>query len=363
MRILSRYIIIEILKMLLPLWVALGFLLFILEWMAQVFTVNASATTILLLYAYKVPAHLQLVFPVAVLLSLLIVLGNLNRSREIVAAQSMGVPVRGLLFPCFIALLVAASLDYFVMNKFAPWGMRRHYELMDVGVNKVPSRFSQIKKERIWYRNQDVLYSAGYFDPEKSELFDVTIYTFDDDFYIAQKIYAQKARWNGKYWLLQEGTVFLTDKNLEIPIAEPFKTRSTTLLEEPASLTHIEFNPQTMQQDELRRAIRRNRSLGINTSKWEVVYHGRYSFFLVSLVFLFLAFPLALRFSRKTGVGKETVFAVSVCLVYWLVYNFGVGLGGSGKVRPVIAAWGPSVVFFVAVLLFNKSQSFKKTSA
>ena len=362
MGILTRYIVAEILRILFPIWFALGFLMFVLEWLAQVFRVNAPASTVLLLYAYKIPTHLQLVFPVAVLVSTLIVLSAMNRQREIVAAQSMSVPAVKLLVPTLLALSIAGVVNYWVMNVMSPWGMRKHYELVDREIDRVPSRFSQIRQEKIWYRNRDILYNVGFFQTEKNELYDVTIYTFDEDFHIAQTIYATKATWTGSNWILSNGTISLTDKRLETPVAEPFKTRSTKLIEEPKALKRVEFNADTMTQSELDRAIQRSHALGINTAKWEVTYQSRYSFFLIAFVFSMLAFPMSLRFRRSPGFAKDGVVVAVLSMVYWMIFNFTVNLGNVGKIHPIIAAWAPSILFLGVAIFYINTRGLRALS-
>jgi lipopolysaccharide export system permease protein len=364
MGILGSQIIKEILKVLLPLWLALGLLLFILEWLAQVFNVKTDAGTALLLYFYKLPSHLQLVYPVAVLFTVLVVLGAMNRSREVVAAQSMGYSGWSLMWPTAVAVLAAGVLHFAVTAYVAPWGMRKHYELYDTAVLKVPPRYSQIRQEKIWYRNQDVLYNVRYFDPEKRELFDVTIYTFDDDFHIAQTINARKAAWNGTNWILSDGSINLVDKRLETPVSQNFERRSTRLLDDPRNMTRIEMTADVASQPELHSLIRRYEALGINTARLEVVFHSRMSFVLIPFIFLLLAFPKTLQFRRShAGVGRDGVFVTAVCMIYWLIFNFGVNMGNTGKLQPAVAAWAPTLLLLAIVIVYNRTRSLRTSSA
>ncbi len=362
MGILSRYIIKEILKLLIPIWGALAFLIFIMEWLANLFRMNAPTPVVLLLYSYKLPSYLQLVFPVAVLFSCLAVFGGMNRAREIVAAQSLGVSPQRLWFPAVLATALMTLPYLWITTVVGPWGLRQHYETYDKKVMLKDSRFSRIRQEKIWYRNQDILYNVRYFEPDKNELVDVTIYTFDENFQIAQTIFATRAAWDGSEWILTDGTVSLTDKRLDFPLTQKFKTRSTKLIEDPKTLHRVEFDVETMSQGELWRTIKRQQALGINTQKWEVTFHSRFSFFLISFIFLFLAIPRALRFRRGSGAARDGVFVMVVCLVYWLLFNLGLSLGNAGKIPPVLAAWAPSMLFLSGVYFYNRSRSLKSES-
>lgn len=360
MGILGGYIIREILVLLFPVWLSLGFILFVLEWLAQVFNLRTSAATALLLYLYKIPSHLQLVFPVAVLFACLAALGAMNRSREIVAAQSFGVSSRRILIPVLVAVAIASLPYYFVTDRLAPWGMVKHYELLDTQVKHTASRFSKVRQEKIWYRNQDVLYNVGFFAADTNELRDVTIYTFDDEFHVVQTITAARATWNGTNWVLSEGSISLVDKRLETPLVEPFHTRSTRLIEDPKQLKRVEFNAETMNQSELAAAISRHRSLGINTAQWEVLFHSRLTFYLISFIFVMLAFPRALRFSRTGSTAKDGVFVAGTCLSYWILFTVGANLGNAGRVSPAVAVWTPALAFLVGVVLYNRVTQMQK---
>jgi lipopolysaccharide export system permease protein len=363
MGIFSRYLLGELLKMIFPIWFGLGFLMFVLEWLARVFKVVAPVSTVLIMYAYKIPSHLQLVFPLSVLISSMIVLGALNRNREAVAAQSLGLSVKAILIPCIMAASVVGAVNYWVMDHLAPWGMRKYYELEDEYVYRVPSRFLLVRQDKIWYRNRDVLYNVGHFSPTENELYDVSIFSFDSNFHISQTIYAAKAEWTGDGWKLSNGVSSITDKELSTPLSESFEFRTTHLIEDPKALKRVDFNPDTMSQAELFKSIRRHRALGINTARWEVLFHSRLSFFMIAFVFLILSVPLTLRFSRSdAGVGRDATFVSGVCLLYWLLFNFSVNLGNTGKFPPILAAWGPSVLFMIGGIFYLNTLNLKSLS-
>ncbi|MEO6459131.1 MAG: LptF/LptG family permease [Bdellovibrionota bacterium] len=362
MGILGRYVIKEILKIQMPIWFAFGFLIFLLEWMGRAFTSDSDAWTQFLIYLCKVPSYLQLVFPMSVLFAFLIVFGQLAKNREMVAVQSMGYSNKRILIPAFVALAIACVPYYFVMNVVSPAGMKKHFEIIDTQIKGRESRFLQVRQEKIWYRNQDVLYTIHYFDPLKAELFGVTIYTFDEDFHIAQTVYADHAVWNRGEWLLKKGRIYVTDKRLRMPIIEEFEERRSRLIENPSQLRRVDWSPETLGQGDLSRAIVQSKALGINTAEWETTYHSRWSFFAVAFVFILLAFPRATRFHRASGVARDGVFVAGVCVVYWLLFNFGVNLGNSGRIPPMAAAWLPTLLFVVGVHFYTRSLTLRNTS-
>lgn len=362
MGILSRYVIKEILRIQVPLWLGLGFFIFLLEWMGSAFAGKGDVWTVLKIYIYKLPAHLQLVFPISVLFAFLLVFGHMSKSRETVAAQSFGYTRRKIFVPAFFAMVLSSIPFYFVMNFLAPMGMKQHLDLYDTYVRGKPSGRSQVQKEKIWYRNQDVLYTISYFKPESAELLGVSMYTFDEDFHIAQSVYAEKAVWEKDHWVLLGGKVYVADKRLRSPVVETFERRETRLIEAPSELKRVDWSPETLTQTQLWRAIEHSKALGINTSRWETSYHARWSFFAVAFVFILLAFPRVTRFHRSGGAAKDGVFVAAVCLSFWVFFNFGINLGNAGRLPPVVAAWLPTLLFTVGVYIYNRTLTLKTTS-
>ncbi len=362
MGILGRYVIKEILKIQIPLWLSLAFLIFLMEWMGRSFAANSDVWTQFLLYFCKIPSYLQLVFPMSVLFAFLLVFGQLARNREMVAVQAMGYSNKRVLFPAIVALGMASIPYYFVMNVLSPAGMRKHFEIYDTQIKGTAPRFTRVRQDKIWYRNQDVLYTIHYFDPIKAELFGVTIYTFDEDFHIAQTVYAERASWAKDHWLLKKGRIYVTDKRFRMPIIEDFSERQSRLLDDPSQLRRVDWTPETLGQSELRKAIVQSKSLGINTAQWETIYYSRWSFFAVAFVFILLAFPRATRFHRASGAAKDGVFVAAVCMLYWMIFNFGVNLGNTGRLPPFLAAWLPTLLFVIGVYFYTRSLTLKNTS-
>jgi|GEM_PF-1061000 len=363
MGILGRYVIKEILKIQLPLWLSLGFLIFLLEWVGRSLSSGGDPWIQFLFYLVKTPSYLQLVFPISVLFAFLMVFGQMARNREIVALQSFGYSNWKVLLPALCALGLATVPFYMVMNHLAPAGLKKHYEIYDQEIRKGGgSRYQQVRQKKIWYRNQDVLYTIHYFDPKAAELFGVTIYTFDSDFHIAQSLYAEKASWKKDHWLLEKGRIYVSDKRLRTPIIEPFVNRRSQLIEAPSQLKRVDWTSESLSQPELSAAISHSKALGINTAEWETMWHSRWSFFSVAFVFVLLAFPRATRFHRAKGASKDGVFVAVVCMIYWLLFNFGVNLGNSGRLPPILAAWLPTVLFVTGVYYYNRSQTLRDTS-
>ncbi len=363
MKTLEKYIFKETLRTLFPVWIFLGLLLYLLETMSGAVTIKQDFGRVAELYLYKIPKNLELMFPVAALFSALNVLGAMNRAHELVAAKSIGFRNKNLLRPILLAVCLGGFFHYFISDTLAPKGMRHYWEKWDLEIKGLKVvRSGRIKKSKIWFRNQDVLYNVGYWDPVAKEIYDITIYTFDQDFHIAQIVEAARAHWEKDHWVLQDGKVRLTDKALLVPISQSFIRRETRLLDKPEDLQVFDFKVEILSQEDLGELIKRSRRLGIPSQKWNTLFHSRISFTIVAFILILLAFPRITRFHRAKGSAGDLLFVGAVCFSYWVIFHYTLSLGGYGRIPPIVAAWLPNFLALGIAAFYFGYQNLERSS-
>jgi lipopolysaccharide export system permease protein len=363
MRTLEKYLFKETVRTLFPVWIFLGILLYLLETMSGAISIKQDFGVVAALYLYKIPKNMELMYPVAALFTALNVYGSMNRSHELVAAKSIGYRSKSLLRPMLYAVLFGGLIHYSIADTWAPMGMKNYWEKWDLEIkNRKTVRSSLIKKSKIWFRNQDVLYNVGYWDPVVKEIFDITIYTFDSDFHVAQVIEAARGHWDADHWVLEVGKIRLTDKTLLVPITQSFDRRETKLLDKPDDLQVFDFKTEILNQEELGALISRSRRLGIPTQKWSTLYHSRISFTFVALILILLAFPRITRFHRGKGAAGDLLFVGAVCFANWVVYHYAISLGEYGRVPSIVAAWLPNIAAMGLAIFYFGYQTLEKSS-
>ena len=92
----------------------------------------------------------QLVFPVALVVATVVVFRTMNRNREIVALESLGVRYRDLLPPLVMTVIFAGIPFILISTEIAPKGMRAHYTKFSELKGSSHSDVGQMKKEKIW---------------------------------------------------------------------------------------------------------------------------------------------------------------------------------------------------------------------
>ena len=353
---LGRYIVLEILKVFTPLWIGLSFLPMLIDWIGSVFKLKSSALTSLLAFAYKFPSYLQLVFPITLLISTVVVFRTMNRNREIVAFEALGVSYKSLFKPLAIVVFLLGIPYLWVALDLSPRGLRAHYSLYDQ-IRGKNSRVGQFKQEKIWYRSGDILYNVGFYDPFKKELLEVSLYEFDDQFLLRKITTAKKAIWNGTQWKLLNGSQIFVGAELEQSGREDFAELDNQVMEQPEDLKRYDFNPEIMTQKELASTIERYQAIGINTSTWETVFHSRFSFLALSFALLLAALPRTLRFRRSNNLAKDLTYLALLSLFLWIMSSIFISLGSEGRLPPMLATWTPVIL----ILLYSLSNVLKLT--
>ncbi|MEZ4813808.1 MAG: LptF/LptG family permease [Bdellovibrionota bacterium] len=346
MGIFGRYVLFEILKTFLPLWLGLSFFPLLAEWLGSVFKLQGSFMLSVLAFAYKTPSYLQLVFPVALVVATVIVFRGMNRNREIVAFESFGVRYRDLILPLFATVFITGIPFLLISMELAPKGLKEHQILIDKIKGKVSS-VGQMRQEKIWYKSGDVLYNVGFYNAQKQELLDVALYEFDANFQLSKITNAKRAIWNGKNWLLLEGTEVFVSNELEQSNLQHFDSLDNHLMEAPVDLVRFDFNPEVLTQGELMQTMKRYKQMGINTSLWESTFHSRLSYLALSFILLLLALPRTLKFRRGNNLAKDLTFITIGSLFLWILYSYCINLAAEGFVNPALAAWGPVILLLM----------------
>jgi lipopolysaccharide export LptBFGC system permease protein LptF len=89
------------------------------------------------------------------------------------------------------------------------------------------------------------------------------------------------------------------------------------------------------------------------------MFYSRISFALAPLIITLLVIPFGLRFPRAGGIAKGITLGLVLGLSYWGLHSGISGLGASGIVNPLLAAWGANIAAFVVsiVILIKKRRA------
>ncbi len=313
---------------------------------------SVPANVLLAYYGYSLPMIIYQMMPVACLVGTLFTLISMGRSNELTALFSAGLSLARVSAPILFLVAGLSALNFGIGDLLVPAFTKKKNYVYFVEIKKQPGLYSTVKTNKIWYRSQNILFNIKTLNAERKLAQDATFYYFDDDWNLIQLINAQEVNINNRQWDLKKGTLTLFVPESSFPLTKTFEEKSINIDEELGDLQSISNTTDVMRANELWRFIRKNKEAGLDTLRYEVDYHGKFSFAFAAFVMSFIGIPFTVGRARSGGWAIGVGLVLGLAFVYWGLYSSGLTLGRHGVVPPVVAAWASNVVMLAVGLAF-----------
>jgi lipopolysaccharide export system permease protein len=107
-----------------------------------------------------------------------------------------------------------------------------------------------------------------------------------------------------------------------------------------------------LNQAELLRFIERNKEAGLDTIRYEVDYHSKFSFAFAGLVMCLLGIPFSVGKARSGGSMMNIGIVILLVFAYWILFSSFITLGTHGHLNPILAAWAPNLLMATVAYFF-----------
>ncbi len=308
---------------------------------------KAAFITIVKFYVFQMGYIFNLMFPVAHLLALFIALGELAMKNEILAIRAAGVSLKRVFLPLLVFALFSSLLDLFVAEVLGYPGYQKSERVMRVEIQKRKPIFGRVSGENVSFFWQNRLYYFGYINRIRNIGSRITVIEFDGDS-IKRQITAKDGVFNGKYWILKDGTERIIRPRKDTLIffkKRPYPEFNITPFEFLKKRSRLIYTP----AKELKEVIDKKKKAGLDYTAELAEYLSRFAFPFSCFVMLFFGLPLA---ASMRGKAKATAFGLALALafLYWGMFQ-GIKLAGSlGKINPYVSAWLTNIIFIVPSL-------------
>ncbi len=308
---------------------------------------KASFMSILRFYVFQLGYIFNLMFPVSHLLALFLSLGELSAKNEILAIRAAGISLKRVFLPLLIFGLFASFVDLFVAEVLGYPGYQKAERVMRVEIQKRKPIFGRISGEDISFFWKNRLYYFGYINRIRNIGSRISVIEFKGDS-ITRKIDARDGIFNGKFWILKNGTERIIRPGKDTLIffrKRPFPEFDVTPFEFLKKRSRLIYTP----AKELKDVIGKKKKAGLDYTAELAEYLSRFAFPFSCFVMLFFGIPLATSMRSR---AKATMFGLALALafIYWGMFQ-GIKLAGSlGKINPYISAWLTNIIFFVPSL-------------
>ncbi len=313
------------------------------------------------------PSSLAVVLPLALLVSLLYVLGKLQRANELTAMRAAGVGFARLTAPIWIIGVICCGVSWWINTTVVPWSveqsraMKEELEFRHQSKNALPAdrigavysvAFDNPVEHRMWFFNRFSKSTFRGYGASVSELDDKRRETSR---LTAAEAWFDPAR-NG--WMFVRGrTLTFSPETGELIASKPFENDEhfePTYREQPSLMLLIDRKPTHLSLWELRELVdylktERSPKLAL----YAVRYYGLIADMIGPLIVIAIAIPFAVggvRVNPAVGVSKS----IGLFLLYYVLTSFSTTLAAKGLVEPSVAAWLPhagmallAVIFFI----------------
>ncbi|MBW2038274.1 MAG: LPS export ABC transporter permease LptG [Deltaproteobacteria bacterium] len=348
LRIITRYIIRECLKILSFVVATFLLIFFVVELFERVDNIiihNAPIYLLLEYFFFRAPPFFTQSLPFTILLATLITLGVLSQNNEIIALKAHGISAYRIIFPLLVLAALVTAFIFFCNEIIVPYSVRKAHHIWSVKIKKEEER-AFFRLNKIWYRGEDVIYNIRLLEPKKDVLKGVTIYRFDKEFNLRQRIDAHEARWKGDAWTFHQvvsrdfapggGVLTKTYEERDIPIPE-----------RPEDFKKGMKSPEEMSYRELRDYVDKLKRWGYDPTRYLVDLHAKVSFPFLTLIMVLIGSPLALMSGQGRGgsIAQGVGLSLTIGFIYWMAFAISITMGHIGTLPPFIAAWAPNVFF------------------
>jgi LPS export ABC transporter permease LptG len=286
----------------------------------------------------------MLLIPISVLIATLVTFGSLEKTAQVTAFKSCGISVYRLALPV-ISVAGLISVSIFVLQDYVlPYANQRQDNLRNLIKGRPIQTFYQPGHNWIFGKDNR-LFNYNYFDSKRGLFGELSIYEMNiRENQLVRHLYAQRAQWDRVAWKWHLYDGWDRDLQKESEGYTPFEQLDVALPETPDYFVQEVKESSKMTYIELDQYVRELQQRGFEVDHLKTELYTKVSFPLVSFVMVVLGIPFAFSVGKKGALYGVAIGAL-IGIVYWGTFGvFGV-LGGNGLLSPLLAAWGPNLIF------------------
>jgi len=283
------------------------------------------------------------ILPFCVMLAALVALGTLSRHGEDTAFKACGVPLARLGVSVLVVALLASAAAYWSSEYVLPEANRESHRLLD-RIKGRPERAAAVPTGGVWALGGDGarIWNFETFEVGARRLWQPSLYAFDTDFRLSERVSASTADWDGSAWLFRDAW-----RRTFAGAAETSFTQYTVLrvpADSPRLFARVGKRPDEMRYRALARYVDRLARSGYPVAPLATALAYKPATAAQTLVLAGLALPFAFSIGRRgtlTGIGV----GLASGMLFLIVASLFTKLGEVGSVPAVLAAWAPNLIF------------------
>ena len=364
MKIISRYVLYEFIKLVLLSIITLITLFVVISFFENIdeFIIgHVSPSVCVRFYLFMLPQIFFLMAPNAILLATVICISSLSRNSELTAMRAGGISLLSITTPILLVSLFV-TLITIVSNEFiTPFTNRKANYIQNVEVRKGKPR-SIIQENKIWYHSKNnTLWNIEYLSPRTGTFKGVHIYFFESGNLLSMRLDASTAVHDGEYWIFEDVYIRKFD-DLDNQESSYFKRAKYRFSEKPEDFFRIERKQNEMSMRHIHQYRKKLRNEGLDATRYDVDFHYKMSYPFICVIMVLIGIPFSLRSSRAGGIVFSCGLSIIVGFIYYYLFNMLISIGHGGVLPPWLSAWGLNIIAlafgFYMLLTIDSNVSF-----
>src|SRR5438445_4343616 len=298
-------------------------------------------------FRYLAPYLLYQLGPLGSLVDVLVTLGIMSKSNEIVAIKASGISLYRLAVPLLLAGLALAVTMIVLDDTYLPYANQRQGALHSLIKGRPPQTYTH--PQRCIFGEVSKIYNYDLFDPTQNLFGGLTVLEIDQTtFQVQRRIFSSRARWSEtqKVWVLEGSWVRDFADGTIVRYERLPAVASLPELTEPPSYFNREVRQAfQMSWRELGSYIAGLQRAGFDVSTLTVQWHEKIAFPLLAPVSMLLAIPFGFLVGTRGAVGG-VVLGLGFGVAYLSIARLLEAMGGVGQLPSFLAGWSPDLIFF-----------------
>lgn len=344
LRPLDRYVLVEFLKILTA--TALGFPILVIviditEELNKYLLRHVPPLDIAKAYVFGVPETMFQVLPAAVLFATVFSIGAFTRHSEISAAKASGISFYRFMAPIAWGALIATGLGLLVGAAMPAANARRDVLLQEKrsGEGVTRANFTFATEGGRVYKIASADASTGALDRIEIDRKGSGWPKFPS--YV---IFARTGKWSRKGWMLKTGVLHvLTGDSANFTVSFD-SLRDRRFTEPPKNLLANTKAPQEMGFVELGNYIQSMELSGTDVNQLRVERMLKIAIPATCVIIMLFGAPLATS-SQRGGAAYGVGVSLGTTVIFLMLVQLTIAVGGKGIVNPELAAWLPGILF------------------
>ena len=351
MKIIDRYIARTVIfSTLMVSLVAMSLLLFmnLVNEVSGIQTTSSAMLRAFLLALMSVPDQFYALFPIAAFLGVLIGLGRLAATSQLIVIRASGISILQITWSVMKTAMVMVIVVTFFAELFVP---RLQY-IYTQAENDKGASLSALPglptPQSIWIRQDNVFTHIDGFE-NVDTMRGVTRYYFGSHDQMKRVTYANKGYFENKHWELHnlQESIF---KGSSVDVATE-KTVDLPLKLRPKMEAFMEISPHQQSLFALYKTISYRQSFGLTVSRLSFVFWQRILQPFSTLILIVLAIPFVFGSLRDTSASSRIVMGVMLGVIFYTVSQLFGPITIVYQFPPFLAALMPMLTFLVVAIV------------